>query len=127
MPNDESTAPAPRRIVVVEDNADLRQMLAELLKFCGHQVVVAATGREALALAAATDADVALIDIGLPDLDGCEVARRLRADSAGRPLQLVALTGNADEEDRRQALAAGFDTYLVKPIEPTALLALISP
>ncbi len=126
MPNDESTAPAPRRIVVVEDNADLRQMLAELLKFCGHQVVVAATGREALALAAATDADVALIDIGLPDLDGCEVARRLRR--FGRP---AAPARRPDWQRRRgrppAGVAAGFDTYLVKPIEPTALLALISP
>jgi CheY-like chemotaxis protein len=128
MPRQQAAAtdPARRRIVVVEDNAELRQMLAEFLQICGHQVQVAATGREALDVIAATATDVALVDIGLPDLDGYEVARRLRCNSAGRALRLVALTGHADEEDRRQALAAGFDEYLVKPIEAARLLASVS-
>jgi two-component system CheB/CheR fusion protein len=115
-----------RRIVVVEDNRELRELLAELLSVCGHEVQVAATGREALAVIAATTPDVALVDIGLPDLDGCEVARRIRGGPAGRALQLVALTGHADEEDRRMALAAGFDDFLIKPVEAAQLLAVLA-
>jgi CheY-like chemotaxis protein len=115
-----------RRIVVVEDNRELREMLAELLSVCGHEVQVAATGREALAVIAATAPDVALVDIGLPDLDGCEIARRLRRDAAGQGLHLVALTGHADEEDRRMALEAGFDHFLVKPVEAAQLIAVLA-
>ena len=122
----ESADVLARRVVVVEDNLELRQMLAELLSVCGHEVQVAATGHEALEVIAATAPDVALVDIGLPDLDGCEVARRIRGGPSGRGLQLVALTGHADEEDRRMAMAAGFDDYLVKPVEAAKLLAVLS-
>ena len=101
-------------------------MLAELLSVSGHEVHLAATGHEALAVIAATAPDVALVDIGLPDLDGREVARRIRSDASGRGLQLVALTGHADEEDRRLAMAAGFDDFLVKPFDTARLLALLS-
>jgi CheY-like chemotaxis protein len=127
MPKPQSNASEPmvRRIVVVEDNTELREMLAALLKICGHDVRVAATGREALEVIVSSAADVALVDIGLPDLDGCEVARQLRSGPVGRNIHLVALTGNADEEDRRQAMAAGFDEYLIKPIEPARLLAVV--
>jgi CheY-like chemotaxis protein len=101
-------------------------MLAELLSACGHVVQVAATGREALAVIAATAPEVALVDIGLPDLDGCEVARRIRGAAVGQGLQLVALTGHSDEEDRRLALAAGFDHFLVKPVEAAQLMAVLA-
>jgi CheY-like chemotaxis protein len=115
-----------RRVVVVEDNAELREMLAGLLSMCGHEVQVAATGQEALEVVAATTPDVALVDIGLPDLDGFEVARRIRSAAAGRSLQLVALTGHADGQDRGMAKAAGFDDYLVKPVEAARLLELLA-
>ena len=122
----ESADALARRVVVVEDNHELRQMLAELLSVCGHEVKVAANGREALEVIAATAPDVALVDIGLPDLDGCEVARRVRNRADGRRLQLVALTGHAEEEDRRMALDAGFDAFLVKPVEAAQLVALLA-
>ncbi|HEX4145978.1 MAG TPA: response regulator [Pirellulales bacterium] len=123
--SESADAPA-RRIVVVEDNTEMREMLAELLSVCGHEVQVAATGREALAVIAATAPDVALVDIGLPDLDGCEVARRIRSEAVGQGLQLVALTGHADEEDRRLAMDAGFDHFLIKPVEPAQLMAVLA-
>jgi DNA-binding response OmpR family regulator len=125
MVNAESGATAKRRILVVEDDADLGEMLAALLSMYGHQVAVATSGREALDLLSGPPVDMALVDLGLPDLDGREVARQMRAGADGRALQLVALTGADEEEDRRAALAAGFDEYLVKPIEPDQLLALV--
>ncbi len=115
-----------RRVVVVEDHPELRQMLAELLSTCGHDVQVAATGHEALAVIAQSAPDVALVDIGLPDLDGFEVARRIRGSAAGQGLQLVALTGHADVKDRGTAMAAGFDDFLVKPVDVTRLLDLLA-
>jgi signal transduction histidine kinase/ActR/RegA family two-component response regulator len=102
-------------ILIVEDNADARDMLLEVLAMQGHDVCEAADGSEGIALAARMDPDVAIIDIGLPDIDGYDVARRIRAH-AGRAIALIALTGYGQPEDQRRALAAGFDLHLVKPI-----------
>jgi CheY-like chemotaxis protein len=108
------------RVLVVDDNADVAACLAKLLPRWGHQPRVAHTGPEALA-AAAFSPDVALLDIGLPGMSGRAVARRLRAEwGCGRPA-LVALSGYGGEEDRRHALAAGFDHYLVKPVDAEEL------
>jgi signal transduction histidine kinase len=112
---------APRRILIVEDNDDTRQMLHEALAFSGHEVREARDGATALALAAESRPDVALIDIGLPDVDGYEVARRLRAAPGGRRLCLVAITGYGQAEDQRRAYDAGFDAHLTKPVAPERL------
>jgi CheY-like chemotaxis protein len=108
---------APLRILVVDDNIDAAETLAMLLGLGGHVTRVAHSGEEALDLATAFLPRLALIDIGLPGIDGYEVARRLRQAPTAGPLQLIALTGRSTEEDRRQAHAAGFDLHLVKPVD----------
>ena len=113
-----------RRILVIEDNRDARDSLAALLRLHGHEVHTAQNGAEGIAMARSGALDFVLVDIGLPDIDGYEVARRLR-EHAGRGLRLVALTGYGRQEDRRRALAAGFDEHLAKPVELGALEALL--
>jgi PAS domain S-box-containing protein len=120
-PQGPTAAPARRkRVLVVEDHDDGREMLAITLRMHGHDVLVAATGREGLDLAARRKVDVALLDIGLPDLDGYEVGRRLRA-SFGSRIRLVALTGYGQPKDRERSRQAGFDAHLVKPVDTLRL------
>ena len=114
----------PRRVLVIEDHGDSREALRILLERNGHHVFTAATGLEGVALAESSMPDVVLVDIGLPELDGYEVARRVRA-STDRRFTLVALTGYASETDRARAKRAGFDAYLVKPVDIDQLGALI--
>jgi PAS domain S-box-containing protein len=113
------------RVLVVEDNSDSAESLRLLLKAIGHQVDVANSGLEALEMARTNFPEVMLVDIGLPGLDGYEVARRVRSDPLLRPIILIALTGYGREEDRRAALAAGFDHHLVKPVSSGRLEHLI--
>jgi CheY-like chemotaxis protein len=116
-------APAPtcrRRVLVVEDNRDSAMSLSVLLELMGHEVRVAYTGPEAVAMAAEWPPEVAISDIGLPGFDGFEVARRLRGQLGNGPL-LVALTGYGRDEDRRLSREAGFDHHLVKPADPAEL------
>jgi CheY-like chemotaxis protein len=110
-----------RKVLIVEDNDDTRAMLLETLAFSGHDVREARDGASGLALAAEKTPDIALIDIGLPDLDGYEVARRLRAAPGGRSNGLVAITGYGQPEDQKRALEAGFDAHLTKPVAPERL------
>jgi CheY-like chemotaxis protein/two-component sensor histidine kinase len=117
---------SPRRILVVEDNADAREMLCVVLAHEGHDVHEAADGPTGLDAAAACRPDVALIDVGLPGLDGYEVARRIRAGATGETPYLIAITGYGQPEDRRRAREAGFDTHLVKPIDPIRLAEVIA-
>ena len=119
------TGPAPRRILVVDDNVDAANLLGEALDASGHETRVAYDGPTALTLAATFAPDVAILDIGLPGMDGYEVARRLRA-SLPHPLSIVAVTGYAQDSDRRRSAAAGFDLHLVKPIKLRDLDALIA-
>jgi signal transduction histidine kinase len=112
---------AGRKVLIVEDNDDTRAMLHEALTFGGHEVREACDGTSGLALAAERVPDVALIDIGLPDLDGYEVARRLRAAPGGRHIGLVAITGYGQPEDQKRAFEAGFDAHLTKPVAPERL------
>jgi len=112
---------APCRILVVEDNADARDMLLALLTLDRHEVVTAADGPAGVDAALRLRPDVALVDIGLPGLNGYEVARRIRATESGRAIKLIALTGYGQSEDTRQAREAGFDLHLVKPVEPGRL------
>lgn len=111
--------------MVVDDNVDAAAMLALLLEFSGHQVIVEHEPRLALQRAVSERFDIFLLDIGLPDMDGTELARRLRAMPVGRKAMMVAITGYGQHFDRRNALKAGFDHYFVKPIEPPKLLAVL--
>jgi CheY-like chemotaxis protein len=116
----------PLRVLVADDNHDGADSLALLVQLWGHRPVVAYDGATALAKALDAPPDAALVDIEMPGLDGCEVARRLRqAPRLGKAL-LVALTGHAREEDRRRCLEAGFDHFIVKPYEPTELEQLLA-
>jgi PAS domain S-box-containing protein len=109
-------AGTPRRVLVVEDNDDAREMLTSLLALLGHEVHEARDGLTAVSEARRLRPDVALIDIGLPGLDGYEVARRVRADAPG--VRLVAVTGYGQPDDLARARAAGFDVHIVKPVDP---------
>ena len=111
-----SDGSTPRlRILIVEDSADNRESLAELLETMGHDVAVAVDGESGVQQAVDYRPEVALIDIGMPRMDGFEVARRIRA-ALGAEMRLVALTGYGQPEDRARALAAGFDEHLTKPL-----------
>jgi CheY-like chemotaxis protein len=112
-------------VLVVDDNEDAAASLAALLRMSGYHVFMAPNGREALRQASAHPPDVILLDIGLPDLDGCEVARRLRLTPGLERTRLVAMTGYAQDEHRRATQAAGFDAHLVKPVEPGELVKAI--
>jgi signal transduction histidine kinase len=118
--------PRPTRILVVEDNADAREALRAVLEMEGHRVAAAVDGVDGVELGAAFRPEIAFIDIALPGLDGYEVARRLRARDEGKQMLLVALSGRGQPEDRRQAQAAGFDGYLVKPVVPEQLFDVIA-
>ncbi|MBC7946045.1 MAG: response regulator [Burkholderiales bacterium] len=115
-----------RRVLIIEDDDDARETLAELLRLDAHQVSVATSGEEGVGLASSLAPEFVLIDIGLPDIDGYEVARRLRSNPATSRLRLIAITGYGMQEDRRSALAAGFDEHLAKPVELESLKALLS-
>src|SRR4051812_585821 len=110
-----------RRLLVVDDNVDAAASQAALLRVLGHEVEVAYDGETALEKARAFRPDIVLLDLGMPGMDGYEVARRLRASDAGRELKLVAQTGWAQEEDRRRTREAGFDAHLAKPVDVTLL------
>jgi len=109
------------RLLLVEDNRDALESLAELCRLWGFDVVTAATGSAGVMRALETKPDIAVVDIGLPELDGFEVARRLRAAPFGDQIRLVALTGYGAPEQRARALASGFDLHLVKPVAPDRL------
>jgi len=108
-----------RRILVVDDNDDTRDALRELLRSWGHDVDVAADGCEAISLCLEQRPDVVLLDIRLPDLDGHDVARRMRSSPGGDARCIIALTGSDDAD------ASAFDAYILKPAEPDVLRATI--
>ncbi|MEB2345738.1 MAG: PAS domain S-box protein [Deltaproteobacteria bacterium] len=118
--------PGGLRVLIVEDNADAAEGLMMLLEVFGHQVRVARDGPSALEAARGDPPDVMLVDIGLPGIDGYEVARRVRETPALGEVPLVALTGFGLEDDRRRALAAGFDHHLTKPVDPARLRKLLA-
>jgi PAS domain S-box-containing protein len=116
---------AARRILVVDDNRDSAEMTAALLQAHGHAVRTAFDGGEALARAGEFRPDAILLDIGLPGLDGYEVARRVRSDPAFQGVRLIAVSGYGQQKDRDRSSAAGFDAHLVKPVDPQAVLDLL--
>lgn len=121
-------APVPtrHRLLVVDDNEDAAQTLALMLGLHGQEVRTAHGGQAALELAQAWRPDTAVVDIGMPDLNGYEVCRRIRQQSWGEHMLLIACTGWGQAEDRQRARAAGFDAHLVKPVDADALLRLLA-
>jgi CheY-like chemotaxis protein len=115
----------PRRVLIVEDNADSRAMLHAMLELWGHEVHEAADGESGLDRVTAVRPEIALIDVGLPGLDGYEVARQIRASVGGVHVFLVAVTGYGDPDDVRRAKSAGFDAHLIKPVDVRALAAIL--
>jgi signal transduction histidine kinase/CheY-like chemotaxis protein len=113
------------RVLIVEDNEDGRESMRELLEIWGHQIDLADNGPQGIEKALSGRPEVALIDIGLPGLDGNEVARRIRAVHGSHEISLIAMTGYGQPEDRRRALQAGFDAYLIKPVDPAVLSRLL--
>jgi CheY-like chemotaxis protein len=121
----DSGARTGRSILVVDDNEDVADMLAQMLEHLGHVVRVVHDGPAALALPDDFIPDLALLDIGLPVMDGYELARRLRERPALKNLTLVAVTGYGQESDRKLSREAGFDAHLVKPVDPGRLEAIV--
>jgi len=121
----ELKATPPRRILVVDDNEDSVESLTILLGLVGHKTHTAHDGLEALEAAKTFRPEIILLDIGLPKLNGFEVARKIREQPWGQAMVLVALTGWGQEEDRRLSREAGFDHHLTKPVDPKALQKLL--
>jgi CheY-like chemotaxis protein len=127
-------APAPtvltpkrvRTILVIEDNDDARESLRLLLESLGHRVLAAVDGRQGVAQALEHRPEVLLIHLGLPGVDGYEVARAVRSSPGGKSAVLIAVTGYGQAEDRRRSTEAGFDAHLVKPVSQSLLSTLIT-
>lgn len=119
------TACAARRILVVEDNNDSAESLVLLLQMSGHEATIAADGAQTMSILGAWQPDVILMDLGLPDISGLELCRRIRGRAAGHRPLIIALTGRGQEDDRRRTAEAGFDAHLLKPVEHVAILRLI--
>src|SRR6185436_19308808 len=115
-----------RRILIVDDSRDGGESMAMLLRVLGAEVALAHSGRHALECVDAFRPDVVLLDIGMPGMDGYEVARRIRSNPSNRHMSLIALTGWGQEEDRRRSVAAGFDHHLVKPADIEQLRQLLT-
>jgi len=122
---EETTPSSRRRILVVDDNRDSAISLGMMLQLMGNEVRTAHDGLEAVQAAEVFRPDVVLLDIGLPKLNGYEAARRIRGQSWGRAMVLIAVTGWGQEEDKRRSKEAGFNFHMVKPVEPAALEKLL--
>jgi CheY-like chemotaxis protein len=122
---EEAAAPTTlsRRILIVDDNKDAADSMALLVETAGHRVRTAYDGQEALDLASAFAPDVLLLDLGVPGLNGFEIARRIRRQPWGKTVSLIALTGWGQEQDRRRTAEAGFDAHLIKPVGTADLLS----
>ncbi len=120
------SATSARRILVVDDNRDSTDSLAMLLRLLGNEVHTAYDGVEGVESAERLKPDVVLLDIGMPKLNGYDACRRIRAAACGKDTVLIALSGWGQEEDRRRSVEAGFDAHMVKPVDPTDLVKLLS-
>jgi CheY-like chemotaxis protein len=121
-----ATERAGARILVVEDHADSAESMARLLELFGHQVQIARDGPQAIAAARRWRPAFVLLDLGLPAMDGYELADRLRKEAACQDTVIIAVTGCGQPEDRRRSRAAGIELHLLKPVEPALLLSLLS-
>ena len=124
MPEFSLAAGVTRRVLIVEDDDDSRELLIELIALLGHTAVGFSNARDALRAAKQAPPDVVLIDLGLPDASGCDIARSLRS-TAGAKMRLVAVTGYSDSVTRKLAAEAGFDEFVVKPFASDKLAALL--
>ena len=124
--DDKSKTLGRMRVLVVEDNLDAAEALTMLLELYGHEASVVSNGLAAIEAARASAFDIALVDIGLPGIDGYEVARRLRLLPNAKTMTLVALTGYGQDSDKRRARSAGFDDHLTKPVKIERLQALLN-
>jgi len=115
-----------RRVVVIEDNPDIRETLRMLLDLWGHEVAMASDGRSGVERVLQVRPDVALIDVGLPGMSGYEVARAIRKGIPDGEIRLIAVTGYGQPSDREAAMQAGFDTHLLKPISPPLLQRMLA-
>jgi CheY-like chemotaxis protein len=122
-----SAPPSGRRVLVVDDNLDAADSLAEALRELGHEVAVVHDGVAALSTIAAFRPHVALIDIGLPVMDGYELARQVRQRLPSDRLRLVAITGYGQDRDKVRSRTVGFDEHLVKPVDLETVAAVLSP
>ena len=113
------------RVLVVEDNPDSAESLALLLRRYGHKVSIALDGPRAIELARASPPDVVLLDLGLPGMDGCQVAKRLNEQATPKPSFLIAVTGYGWDSDRQRTHEAGFNLHLLKPVDPEQLKSLL--
>jgi CheY-like chemotaxis protein len=120
------TAPQRFRILVVDDNHDSALSLAMMLSIMGHETRTAHDGESAVTTAESFLPEVVLLDIGLPKLNGYEVAQRIRENSWGKSMFLIAVTGWGQEEDRQRSSEVGLNVHMVKPVEPAALERLLS-
>jgi CheY-like chemotaxis protein len=112
--------------VIIDDNEDVAQTLADVLEIAGHRVEIALTGRSGIELVRRVRPQFVICDLGLPDLDGFEVARILRQDGSLRATRLIALSGYTQQEDQERAREAGFDSHVAKPPSPDELNALLA-
>ena len=117
---------APKRLLLVDDNPDATELLGRILRRLGHEVTLAHDGPSALRIAGSLDPDVAILDIGLPVMDGYELARRLRALDGLEAVRLIAVTGYGQRGDRERSAEAGFDAHLVKPVAVDDLVAALA-
>ena len=130
MTNPPTSRPKPhggKQVLVVDDNVSSAETLALLIGLSGHTTQVVHSGMAALEAVEANPPDVILLDIGLPGMDGFEVARRLRRIDGNRQILLVAVTGYGHDEDRRKSLEAGFNHHLVKPLDLGQLESILAP
>ncbi|HSS48640.1 MAG TPA: ATP-binding protein, partial [Thermoanaerobaculia bacterium] len=122
----DSLSGSQRRILIADDNRDAVEILSIVLEHVGYEVQTAHDGLAAVQAAAACHPDVALLDIGMPGLNGYEAARRIREQPGGGDMVLVAITGWGQEEDKQRAREAGFDHHLTKPVDPAELQKLLA-
>ncbi len=113
------------RVLVVDDYPDAAEISCTLISIMGHECRIALSGAQAIEVARSFQPDIAILDIGLPDLSGYEVARKLRVLMNGRPLYLAAMTGWGQHEDRTRAFAAGFDRHVLKPADAQKLREIV--
>jgi CheY-like chemotaxis protein len=125
MPSADRPADAAQRVMLVDDNVDALESMEMLLQMLGYEVATAPHPDAALDLDARFDPSIAVIDIGLPGMDGYQLAAEIRRRRGGRPVRLVAFTGYGSADDVARAHAAGFDAHLVKPVEIDQLIAVL--
>jgi len=124
--NGNSSQHPSRHVLIADDNLDAAETLGTFMELMGHEVHLAHTGAQALEVAKRFRPDIAVLDIGMPDVSGYEVARRIRLEAWGARVTLIAVTGWGQEDDKRRATAAGFNHHLTKPVDPEVLEGLFS-